>query len=103
MGAGKQSTFNVEGKGKVKIQMSVNGVKKNITFEDALYTPNLRSNLISLSKLAEKGTQVEFDKDRAQVKTKDGQIVITAKRRGQLYVVDDENSRLEVHTMQVKH
>jgi len=59
--ASKQSTFHVEGRGKVKLRTNINGVSKTITFDDALYTPELRSNLISVSKLAEKGIKVEFD------------------------------------------
>ena len=61
--AEKKTTFNVEGKEKVRIWTKVNRVEKIITFKDALYTPDLRSNLISVSKLAEKGTKVEFDKE----------------------------------------
>jgi len=61
LAAAKKSIFNVTGKGKAKIEMCVNGTNRNITFEDALHIPELCSNLISVSKLAEKGIKVEFD------------------------------------------
>jgi len=78
----------VLGKGKVKIHVTVNGVSKNITFDDVLYIPDLRSNLISLSKLGEKGVRVLFDEYKAQIKTVSGDIVIKAKRSGRLYEVE---------------
>jgi len=65
MTAGKQSTFHVEGGGKVRLRTNINGVSKTITFDDVLYTPELRSNLISISKLAEKGIKVDFDEKGA--------------------------------------
>jgi len=65
LAAAKESIFNVTGKRKAKIKMCVNGTNRNITFKDALHTPELRSNLISISKLAEKGVKVEFDQHEA--------------------------------------
>jgi len=61
LAAAKESIFNVTGKGKAKIKTCVNSTNRNITFEDALHIPELCSNLISVSKLAEKGVKVEFD------------------------------------------
>jgi len=46
----KESIFNVTGKGKAKIEMCINGTNRNITFEDTLHTPELHSNLISISR-----------------------------------------------------
>jgi len=86
--ASKESTFNVIGKRKAKIQMTIDGIKRNITFKNVLYTPNLRSNLISMSKLAEKGIKVEFNEHKAQVKTKNGTIIMTAKQHSHLYAVE---------------
>ena len=61
----KESIFNVIGKRKAKIKTCVNSTNRNITFEDALHTSKLHSNLISVSKLAEKGVKVEFDQHKA--------------------------------------
>jgi len=61
----KESIFNVTGKRKAKIEMCINGTNRNITFEDVLHTPELCSNLISISKLAEKEVKVEFDQYEA--------------------------------------
>ena len=77
--ASKDSTFNVIGKGKAKIRTVVNGTERNITFENSLHTPELRSNLISVSKLAERSIRVEFDKHKVLVKSANGDIIMTAK------------------------
>jgi len=79
LAAGKESTFKVIGKGKAKIHTMINNTRESITFENALYTPELRSNLISVSKLGEKGTSVTFDNNGALVKLVDGNTVIKAK------------------------
>ena len=61
----KEFIFNVTEKKKAKIETCINGTNRNITFEDALHTPELCSNLISISRLAEKGVKVEFDQHKA--------------------------------------
>jgi len=75
----KESIFNVTGKEKTKIETCINGTNRNITFEDVLHTPELCSNLISVSKLAEKGVKVEFDQHEARVRSVSGAVIMTAK------------------------
>jgi len=77
--AGKGSTFNVIRKGKAKIYMNIDGNIKNLTFDNALYTPELRSNLISISKLGEKEAKIHFDKQGVQIMAADNTIVMKAK------------------------
>jgi len=88
LAAAKESIFNLTGKGKAKIETCVNGTNRNITFEDALHTPELCSNLISVSKLAEKGVKVEFDQHEARVRSVSSAIIMTAKRCGRLYAIE---------------
>jgi len=61
----KEFIFNVTGKEKAKIEICVNGTNRNITFKDVLYTSELRSNLIFVSKLVKKRVKVEFDQHEA--------------------------------------
>jgi len=82
LGAGKRSTFNVIGKGKTKIYVNIDGNIKSLTFDNALYTPELRSNLISVSKLGEKGAKIHFDEQGAQITAVDNTIVMKAKQLG---------------------
>jgi len=86
--ATKESIFNVTGKGKAKIETCVNGTNRNIIFEDVLHTPELRSNLISVSKLAKKGVKVEFDQHKARVRSVSSAVIMTAKRCGHLYTIE---------------
>jgi len=65
LAATKESIFNVTGKKKAKIETCINGTNRNITFENVLHTPELCSNLISISRLAEKRVKVEFDQHKA--------------------------------------
>ena len=65
LAATKESIFNVTGKKKAKIETCINGTNRNITFENVLHTPELCSNLISISRLAEKGVKIEFDQHKA--------------------------------------
>jgi len=55
---------------------------------DTLHIPELRSNLISVSKLAAKGVKVEFDQHKAQVRSVSGTIIMMAKRCGCLYTIE---------------
>jgi len=49
--AEKGLTFNIAGKGNVKLQTDVNGKKRTITFNDVLYTSGFQYNLISLARI----------------------------------------------------
>ena len=88
LGAGRDSTFQIVGRGNVKFESVIDGEVKKITLNDVLHTPGLRSNLISVSKLSEKGANVFFNNRFAFVTVKNGINIITVTRLGQLYVVD---------------
>jgi len=50
-------TFNVVGKKCVELQTNINGQRRTITFDNVLYTPGFRSNLISVARLSTKGVK----------------------------------------------
>lgn len=85
--AGKDSTFTIAGRGTVEITTTNNGAERRITFENALHTPNLRSNLISVSKLVSKGAKVSFEGTIATVLSSTGDEIFTTTKTGQLYTV----------------
>ena len=64
--------FAIVRRGNVDVNCTINGVSRKITFEDALHTPGLQSNLISISKLSKKGVTMNLDVDKAMVKSKEG-------------------------------
>jgi len=45
LGAGRGTTFEIVGKGSVRLETVVDGEKKRVILEDVLHTPDLRSNL----------------------------------------------------------
>jgi len=98
----RESIFNVTGKEKAKTETCVNGTNRNITFEDALHTPELCSNLISVSKLAEKGVKVEFDQHKARVRLVSNVVIMMAKQCGRLYAIKTTSRTPTVLLLQTK-
>jgi len=80
--------FNVVGKGSVELQTNINRQKRTITFNNILYTPGFRSNLISVARLSTKGAEAHFKNNKAVIKTKNGTDIISAMQSGLLYVVN---------------
>lgn len=89
--AGKGSTFNIMGVGVASFLTNTNGSMLKINMDGALHTPNLRSNLLSVSKLVSKGASVSFQHDMAFVYDSKERKVLTAIRKDGLYVVDAHN------------
>lgn len=54
-------------KGVANLMTNVNGCEKIVEFRDALYVPDLRTNLISVGRITHKGHTVIFDKTSAKV------------------------------------
>lgn len=66
----------------------VNGRKSNVTLNKTLHTPELRMNLLSVSKVTDKGYRVVFDEQKAEVIDQRGQTRLMAKRSGDLYLIE---------------
>jgi hypothetical protein len=86
--AGKGSTFDIQGIGIASILTTIKGSTLKVNMDGALHTPNLRSNLISVSKLVMKGASISFQKETAIVCDAKGRKVLTANRRNGLYIID---------------
>ena len=100
--AEKGLTFNVEGKGNIELQTNVNGERRTITFENALYIPRFRSNLISMARLSIKGAGAYFKDNKAVIRTKNGTDIISATYSGLLYVVNMDRIQLTAFIAQSK-
>lgn len=61
--------------------------QSNIRLKDTLHVPDLRTNLISVSKITDNGHDVIFKKDIATITDRNGDVKMIAKRRGGLYYV----------------
>lgn len=82
-------TTEVKGKGIVRMSASNGKSSQIIEFKDTLYVPNLRTNLISVSKITDKGYDIVFSNDIANVVDKTGKTILTAVRKGNLYYVEE--------------
>jgi len=100
--AEKGLTFNVEGKGNIELQTYVNGERRTITFENALYTPRFRSNLILIARLSIKGAEAYFKDNKSIIRTKNRTDIISVIYLELLYVVNMDRIQPTAFTAQSK-
>lgn len=80
----------VTGKGEILLSFhdsTINGM--NFTMSDVLYVPNLGGSLLSIGRIEERGFRVQFADGEAKVIDKNGETVLTARRRGRLYIIEE--------------
>lgn len=100
--ADRDLTFVIAGRGQVELSIKFSQQDRKITLKNALHTPNLWSNLISVSKLVSKGAQVQFACNVAVVTDGGGKTIFTAAKNGQLYTVPTIDLILSALTVQSK-
>ncbi|KAL7295760.1 hypothetical protein TKK_0011103 [Trichogramma kaykai] len=91
---------NIEGKGVVKLQVITDNQNRSVRLEDALYVPDLRSNLLSVCKIVDKNNTVTFDEKIVFVRSKEtNEIKMVADRIGNLWYLRKtaSNSAQHVH------
>lgn len=88
-----ESSTPIAGKGTVSFDTEVFGDKRTVTLSRASHVPDLRANLISVSKIADHGCDVVFRKKGAVVVNADGNIELEADRIGDLYFVRESNDK----------
>ncbi|KMQ87730.1 retrovirus-related pol polyprotein from transposon tnt 1-94 [Lasius niger] len=81
------ATSVVNAKRDVKLLTSIDNKTKRIRLENILHVPDLRTNLLSVAKIVDKGYQVVFGPNRASVRDHKGNIKLTADRQGDLYIL----------------
>ncbi|KAF7770864.1 hypothetical protein Agabi119p4_6838 [Agaricus bisporus var. burnettii] len=85
--AGEGSTFNIDGSGTAVLWVNGREATSKILLGEALHTPQLRSNLISVSKLVAKGYKVNFEGGSAFVRSAGRMTVMEATKVNGLYVI----------------
>lgn len=55
------------GKGPVTFSTKYDEYEKEVNLSEALYVPDLRTNLLSVGKICDKGLRVVFEKERTTV------------------------------------
>ena len=64
------SFCRIEGIGEVEVELrNENGSTDTLIMRDVLFVPSFETNLVSVSKLVEKGHRVEFSSNCSQLKT----------------------------------
>lgn len=81
------TTAEVTAKGNVRIVASDGKRDKSFLFENTLFVPSLRSNLLLVAKIVDKGHTIIFSNTGASVKDQRGNTRLTAKREGNLFIV----------------
>ena len=86
---GDGRVLKVVGCGKVRLLMRLPGDKvKRCVLHDVLHVPDLSCNLVSVSKVSEKGKVTEFNESGCRLKKSDGTGVALVMRHGRLYLLD---------------
>lgn len=83
------STSKTLGKGTVKFTSSVSGDLKCISLANTSHAPDLRTNLLSVSKITDQGYDVVFNNKCAKILDSKGEIKLYANRIGNLYYVNE--------------
>ena len=66
---------------------------KRATLTQAVHVPDLRTNLMSVSKITDQGHEVTFKKNVASVKNKKQEILALVARKGDLYFVQENSEK----------
>lgn len=75
----------IRGKGTVNLTISTSQGNKKICLENALYVPDLKTNLLSVSKAVNGNRDVIFSQGKVEIRNQKGQLVAEAQRIGDLY------------------
>lgn len=92
------SSTEILGTGTANFAADVLGELKNISLSNALYVPDLRTNLISVSKITNNNLEILFKKDTALVFDPDGKVKLIADRVGDLYYARECKARNSAFT-----
>ena len=79
------NSIKIAGIGTVKLETDVYGKEMDVSLDDTLHVPGLRSNLMSVAKITDRGYDVLFRKNEALVLNNDGDVKLRAERIGALY------------------
>jgi len=82
----------VRGRGHICVLANVGGRTKRFKVENVLRVPELRTNLLSLGKITDRGYRVTFDNVKAEVTNKENQTILTAYRKDGLYYLREVTS-----------
>jgi len=62
-----KASAEIKARGTISFTGDVNGVTKRVSVKDTLHVPELRTNLLSVGKITDRGYKVIFDKLTAKI------------------------------------
>jgi hypothetical protein len=71
----------------VKIKVSNENNLRSVNLNNVMYVPDLRSNLLSVGKITDKGSTVIFENNKVYILDKDGKEIMIGQKRNHLYYV----------------
>lgn len=83
-----KGTFEILGQGTVTKTFRLDGDDVKLTFKNALHSPSLAANLISVSALDKAGLSTVFSNGRAAVRDKSGKEIFAGRGSDSMYVLD---------------
>lgn len=86
-----QASAKVEGTGLVILAVPSSDGQRSIELKNTLFVPDLRTNLISVSKITDKGHTVTFTKTGAHVSDANGTKSMVADRNGDLFYLRESS------------
>jgi len=96
--AANNQKLNVPCKGTVNISVSNGKNTEIIVVEDVLYVPELAANLLSVSKITEKGYKVSFKMDECIIRDRRNIVVAKEQRRDGVYQLVSSKKKAMVAT-----
>ncbi|XP_011859363.1 PREDICTED: uncharacterized protein LOC105556859 [Vollenhovia emeryi] len=90
------ASAEIKMRGTAAITTVIGGKRRDIALNETLHVPKLRMNLLSVSKIADKGYRVNFDKRRAEIIDSSGHTKLIAKWVGDLYLLEGGLFRIQL-------
>lgn len=82
------TTSSMNAMGDIEFFTNADQRSKRIRLKNALHVPDLRTNLLSVAKIVDNGYRVIFEAERALVKNHKGEVVLSARRQGDLFTLN---------------
>lgn len=84
-----KNSIQIKGKGTARLHANVHGESRVIRLEDTRLVPDLRVNLLSVSKITDHGYKVVFNKNQGLVLDQNGDVKLVANKTNNLYIVEE--------------
>ena len=80
-------TFEIVGEGNVTQSYKINGMERKITYTNALHTPTLNANLVSVGALDKAGLTTTFGNGQGITRRANGEVILAGKNVNGMYIL----------------